>query len=162
MTDHAGFVYLLPPLSPHVHKYDHSGRLVGLLGPVPSYYREITGAPDVAAQDPAVARILRDKLNAASISANVFMLSQDTLLVQYFNSYKAGERPDEQIGLMVIDTKGNPLIDHEIQTGNVGKLLLAKHGLAYRPVHPERDLPGEPLGLKIEMYRFAPPARQRQ
>ena len=162
VTDHAGFVYLLPPLSPHVHKYDRHGRLVGLLGPTPSYYRKITGAPDIAAGNPAVAEMLRDKLNAASISANVFMLSRDTLLVQYFNNYKATERPDEQIGLMLLDTQGNPLIDHEIQTGNVGKLLLARHGLAYRAVHPERDLPEEMLGFKIEMYRFAPPARLRQ
>ena len=157
LTDNQDFVYVLYPFIPHVYKYDLSGQLVRLLGQKPSYYREIDDI-GIYESDPMMMEALSEKMDAASISAKIFMLSENVLLVLYINLYNTGTNPDENMGLMIMDTMGNPLIEEEIRTGGAGRLLFAKHGLTYRTTwHTETD--GSRTNPILEVYRYSPLTR---
>ena len=156
VTDKRDIVYVLHPFIPHVYKYDLNGQLVGLLGPKPSYYREIQDDVRISDSTPLVMKAIREKRNAATISGKIFMLSENVLLVLYLNQYKLVTKPDEHIGLMIMDTTGTPLIDEEIQTGSAGRLLFAKHGLAYRRGRAEVEADGSISNPRLDVYRFAP------
>ncbi len=160
LTDNQDFVYVLYPFIPHVYKYDLSGKLVRLLGQRPSYYREVSDV-GIHESDPMMMEALSERMDAASSSGKIFMLTENVLLVLYLNQYKLGTKPEEHMGLMIMDTMGNPLIEEEISTGDAGRLLFAKHGLTYRTTwHTETD--GSRTNPILEVHRYSPPTRSDQ
>ena len=111
--------------------------------------------------DPMMMEELRKRMRAASTSAKIFMLTENVLLVLYLNQYKTDPKPEEHMGLMIMDTMGNPLIEEEISTGRAGRLLFAKHGLTYRTTwHTETD--GSRTNPILEVYRYSPLTRSDQ
>ena len=72
----------------------------------------------------------------------------------YLNNYKKQQKPDEAIGIVVMDLEGHSLMN--IQMDKRAWFQLAREGYAYRAVQPPFDEQGDVPNPALEVYQFIP------
>jgi len=153
--DRQGFVYLALPHSPYVYKYDEHGNCLGALGQKPAYFRSLAeDIGDFTGNTGKIAEALFDKLEEISITLHLFLLDKDKLLIMYENQYKYRQKPDEEIGIVVMDLEGHSLMT--IEMDKRAWFLLAKEGYVYRVVQPPPDQQGNVPNPALEVSQFIP------
>lgn len=147
------YLYVALPTRPYAYRFKSNGNYAGAIGFAPSYYRalekdirDFTGDPGEILEE--VSKV-QDQI---SVTLSLFGLDHNSLLFVYRNTYKYKNKPNEEIGVAVIDTLGQSLIPGEIQTDRRGWFLSARDGKAYQGLLPSSEAQESSYGLVV--YQF--------
>jgi len=145
VSDFRDNIYFISSYDWQIKKFDKNLNFIKKIGYPPSYFRkienDISREPNTAIIE--LGKVLKDK----TTTLNIFLLSPNKLLIQYYNP----NMKNNPIGISLIDTEGNNLLDKEIQIFK--KMLLAKHNKVFFYVQPKpiNDRLPNPI---IEIYEL--------
>lgn len=154
IIDENGYIYHAKIFNPVIDKYDEKGRFITQIGKKPDYYRALQVNDDDFAMGNDIQSASREAMGKFSITQQLFLLNDETIMIQYYNQYK--KDPDEKFGLTFVDLQGNHLFD----TLTHIHLVSAKDGFAYSlfdSTNSGKGFATAPPSIKI--YRYLPPAQ---
>ena len=157
IVDQDGYVYHAKIFNPKIDKYDNKGNFINQIGRKPNYYRELqlNDSEFALGSDARSASI--ESSGKFSVTRQLFLLNDETIMIQYENEYNINKNRDGEFGLMFMNLEGAQIYNSNILTHI--KLVSAKNGLAYSlfdSTNSGKGYIGEP---SIKVYRYLPESR---
>ena len=155
IIDEDDYIYHGKIFKSKVDKYDKKGDLIAEIGKIPEYYREVqlNDSEFASGNDSRMASI--EYLNKFSLTRSLWLLNNNTLMVNIQNTYNRKDNKNEEEGYVLMDMEGNVVVDILTHIS----FIHARNGLAYSffdSTNSGKGLAGGPPSLKV--YRYLPPS----
>ena len=158
IVDRYDYIYHAQMFNPKIYKYNKKGDLIDQIGQKPEYYRNLKVNDSEFSENnysPAVSMKYNGKF---SLTRSLWLLNENTIMINFNNTYNRKNNKDEEEGFMVMDLEGNDLIGEDILSHI--NFITAKDGFAYSfydSTNTGKGFAAGPPSLKI--YRYLPPAQ---
>ena len=155
VVDRNGMVYHTKLFSPRIDKYDQEGNFIIRMGKKPDYYRTVRLNDSEFSEDNDSRWASIELLGRFSTTRGLFLLNDETIMVEYHNDYNRKNKKNDEIkGLVFMDLEGNSLFNEDILTHI--NFIYAKDGFAYSFYDSTNSGKGPGVPLSIKIYRYLP------
>lgn len=154
VVDRNGMIYHTKIFSPTIDKYDQEGNFAARIGEKPDYYRELQVNDDDFSMDNYSTSASIESLGKFSTTRGLFLLNDETIMIEYHNDYNIRNNKDKQYGLMFMNLEENHLFNESILTHIY--FIYAKDGLAYSFFDSTNSGKGFGITPSIKVYRYLP------
>ena len=154
IIDEDGYIYHAKIFNSVIDKYDKKGNFISQIGRKPDYYRTLQLNDSEFAMGNYSTSVSIELLGKFSTTRGLFLLNDETIMIEYHNDYNRKDKKDKEEGLVFMNLEGNDLFDADILTHI--SFTYAKDGFAYSFYDSTNSGKGFDGTHSIKVYRYLP------